>query len=59
MVQALILGFVCLFVCLFICLFIYLFQEGKIVQFEMDESQLSNILSSVEEIEKKLASYAQ
>ena len=53
--MALILGFVCLFV----CLFIYLFQEGKIVQFEMDESQLSNILSSVEEIEKKLASYAQ
>ena len=28
-------------------------------QFEMDESQLSNVLSSIDEIEKKLASYAQ
>ena len=28
-------------------------------QFEMDESQLTNVLSSVDEIEKKLASYAQ
>ena len=29
------------------------------VQFEMDESQLANILSSIDEIEKKLTSYAQ
>ena len=28
-------------------------------QFEMDESQLTNVLSSIDEIEKKLASYAQ
>lgn len=28
-------------------------------QFEMDESQLSNVLSSIDEIEKKLESYAQ
>ena len=28
-------------------------------QFEMDESQLTNVLSSIAEIEKKLASYAQ
>lgn len=28
-------------------------------QFEMDESQLANVLSSIDEIEKKLESYAQ
>lgn len=28
-------------------------------QFEMDESQLSNVLSSIDKIEKKLESYAQ
>ena len=28
-------------------------------QFEMDESQLTNVLSSIDEIENKLASYAQ
>ena len=35
------------------------FQEIDVIQFEMDESQLSNVLSSIDEIEKKLESYAQ
>ena len=35
------------------------FQETDVFQFEMDESQLSNVLSSIDEIEQKLASYAQ
>ena len=35
------------------------FQETDVFQFEMDESQLSNVLSSIDEIEKKLESYAQ
>ena len=39
--------------------FIVAFQEADIFQFEMDESQLSNVLSSIDEIEKKLTSYAQ
>ena len=37
----------------------HIFQETDVFQFEMDESQLSNILSSIDEIEKKLTSYAQ
>ena len=40
------------------CLFFF-FQETDVFQFEMDESQLTNVLSSIDEIEKKLASYAQ
>ena len=40
------------------CLFLF-FQETDVFQFEMDESQLTNVLSSIDEIEKKLASYAQ
>jgi len=35
------------------------FQETDVFQFEMDESQLSNVLSSIDEIEQKLASYVQ
>jgi len=34
-------------------------KETDVFQFEMDESQLSNVLSSIDEIEQKLASYAQ
>lgn len=34
-------------------------KETDVFQFEMDESQLSNVLSSIGEIEKKLNNYAQ
>ena len=40
-------------------LYFIAFQEKDVFQFEMDESQLSNVLSSIDEIEKKLESYAQ
>lgn len=39
--------------------FVIASQETDVFHFEMDESQLSNVLSSIEEIEKKLTSYAQ
>ena len=52
-------NFVNLFNPLTVDCYFWVFQDTDVFQFEMDESQLSNVLSSIDDIEKKLTSYAQ